>query len=135
MLKTWQPKYSVTSFGHVHATGGDHSQFVKRSSSLGWVSLPSWTVLGGVPWLPVGSCVDPAGDFGMLHPASSASLFTPPDTNAPGQEPLAEIGAENTVKFNYSCLGGIFLSHHSVSTASYPASLKIHQGGVGSAPH
>lgn len=83
----------------------------------------------------VGSRIDPARVFRMLHPAASASLLTAPDTDAPRQEPLAEIRAENTVKLNDSCLGGVFLSHRGVCTASYPAGLKIHQGGMGSAPH
>lgn len=59
----------------------------------------------------------------MLHPAS---LFTPPDTDALRQELLAEIRAENTVRLNYNCLGGVFLSHCGVNTVSYPAGLKIH---------
>ena len=83
----------------------------------------------------MGSRVDPAGAFGMLHPAGSTSLLTPPDIDAPRQEPLAETRAENTVKLNDSCLGGVFLSHRGVSTVSYPAGLKIRRGGMGSAPH
>lgn len=86
---------------------------------------------------PVGSCVDPAGALGMLHPAGNTSLFILPDTDTPRQEflPLAEIRAENTVKLSYNCLGGIFLSHSGVTKVSYPTGLKIHQGVVGSAPH
>lgn len=83
----------------------------------------------------VGFRVDPAGVFQMLHPTASTSLLIAPDTDPPRQEPLAEIRAENRVKLNDSCLGGVFLSHHGVSTVSYPAGLKIHQGGMGSAPH
>lgn len=43
------------------------------------------------PWLLVGSRIDPAGAFGMLHPADSTSLLALAGTDPPRQGPLAEI--------------------------------------------
>lgn len=83
----------------------------------------------------VGSRIDPAEAFGMLCPACSTSLLSPPDTDSPRQELSAEIMAVNTVKLNDKCLGVVFLSHCGVSTVSCSAGLKIHPGGMGSILH
>jgi len=85
MLKAWQPKYSVTAFSHIYVMEGDHSQFVKYSSSCSWVSLPSQTVAGGTLCPTVSSHVDPARAFGMLHPAQHFPV-QPSGHNAPSQQ-------------------------------------------------